>query len=76
MFEKVAEHRSRVPPLAKTSVTTICQNSDGWMFEKTVKWFVGEGWRHSVTTRKAPFKTLNINQVLQEQTRLRYLGVE
>ena len=51
MFEKVAEHRSRVPPLAKTSVTTSCQSSDGWMFEKTVKWFVGEGRRHSVITR-------------------------
>ena len=58
MFEKVAEHRSRVLPLAKTSATTSCQNSDGWMFKKTVKWFVEEGWRHSVTTRKASFKTL------------------
>ena len=37
MFEKVAEHRSRVPPLAKTSVTTSFQSSDGWMFAKTVK---------------------------------------
>ena len=43
MFEKVAEHRSRVPTLGKTSVTTSCQSSDGWMFEKTVKWSVGEG---------------------------------
>ena len=42
MFEKVAEHRSRVSSLAKTSVTTSCQSSDGWMFEKTVKWSVGE----------------------------------
>ena len=41
-FEKVAEHRSRVPPLTKTSITTSCQSSDGWMFEKTVKWSVGE----------------------------------
>ena len=36
----------RVPPLAKTSVTTSFQSSDGWMFEKTVKWSVGEGRRH------------------------------
>ena len=34
MFEKVAKHRSRVPPLAKTSVDTSFQSSDGWMFEK------------------------------------------
>ena len=46
MFEKVAEHRSRVPPLAETSVATSFQSSDGWMFAKTVKWFVGEGWTH------------------------------
>ena len=59
MFEKVAEHRSGVPPLAKTSVATSFQSSYGWMFAKTVKWFAGEGWRHSVTTRKASFKTLN-----------------
>ena len=70
MFEKVAEYRSRV--LAETSVTTSCQSSDGWMFEKTVKWSIGEGRRHPVTTRKASFKTLNINQVLREQTRLQY----
>ena len=67
MFEKVAEHRSRVPTLAKKSVTTSCQSSDGWMFEKTVKWSVGEGRRHPVTTRKASFKTLNINQVLRDK---------
>ena len=76
MFEKVAEHRSRVPPLAKTSITTSCQSSDNWMFEKTVKWFVGKGRRHSVTTRKASFKTLNMNQLLQQQTRLQYSAVE
>ena len=46
MFEKIAEHRSRVPPLAKTSVTTSFQSSDGWMFAKTVNWSVGEGRRH------------------------------
>ena len=46
MFEKVTDHRSRVPPLAKTSVATSFQSSDGWMFAKTVKWFVGEGRRH------------------------------
>ena len=46
MFEKVAEHRSIVPFLAKTSVATSFQSSDGWMFAKTVKWFVGEGRRH------------------------------
>ena len=46
MFEKVAEHRSRVPPLAKTSVATSFQSSDGWMFAKAVKWSVGEGQRH------------------------------
>ena len=73
MFEKVAEHRSRVPLLATTSDTTSCQSSYGWMFEKTGKWSVGEGRRrHPVTTRKASFKTLNINQVLREQTRLQY----
>ena len=76
MFEKAAEHRSRVPTLAKKSVTTSCQSSDGWMFEKTVKWSVGEGRRQPVTTRKASFKTLNINQVLREQTRLQYSAVE
>ena len=76
MFEKVAEHRSRVPPLAKTSVSTSCQSSYGWMFEKTVKWLVGEGRRHPVTTPKASFKTLNISQVLREQTRLQYSAVE
>ena len=63
-FEKVAEHRSRVPPLAQTSVTISCQSSYGWMFAKTGKWFVGEGRRHPVTKCKASFKTLNINQVL------------
>ena len=36
MFEKEAEHRSRVPPLAKTSVATNFQSSDDWMFAKTV----------------------------------------
>ena len=46
MFEKVAEHRSRVPLLTKTSVATSFQSSDGWMFAKTVKWSVGEGRRH------------------------------
>ena len=76
MFEKVAEHRSRVPTLAKTSVTTSCQSSDGWMLEKTVKWSDGKGRRHSVTTRKASFKTLNINQILGEQTKLQYSAVE
>ena len=41
------------------------------MFAKTVKWFVGEGRRYSVTTRKASFKTLHRNQVraLPEQMR-------
>ena len=76
MFENLAEHRNRVPPLAKTSVATSCQKSDGWMFKKTVKWFVEEGWRHPVTTCKASFKTLNINQVLREQTRLQYSAAE
>ena len=46
IFEKVAEHGSRVPPLAKSSVATSCQSSDGWMFAKTVKWSIGEGRRH------------------------------
>ena len=46
MFEKVAEHRSKVRPLVKISVTTSFQSSDGWMFAKTVKWSVGEGRRH------------------------------
>ena len=48
------------------------------MFEKTGEWFVGEGRRQSVTTRKASVKTLYINQVgaLQEQTRFHYLAVE
>ena len=76
MFEKVAENRSRVPPLAETSVTISCQSSNGWMLEKTVKWSVGEGRRHPVTKHKASFKTLNINQVLWEQTRLQYSAVE
>ena len=76
MFEKVAEHRSRLPLLAKTSVATSCQSSDGWMFEKTGNWSIGEGRRHPVTTRKASFKTLYVNQVLREQTRLQYLAVK
>ena len=76
MFKKVAEHRFKVPPLAKTSVTTSCQSSDGWIFEKIVKQSVGEGRRHPVTTRKASFKTLNINQVLREQTRLQYSALK
>ena len=46
MFKKVAEHRYRVPSLAKTSVATSFQSSDGWMFAKTIKWSVGEGRRH------------------------------
>ena len=29
MFEKVAEYKSRVPPLVKTSVATSFQSSDG-----------------------------------------------
>ena len=33
-FEKVAEQRSGVPPLAKTIIALSCQSSDGWMFEK------------------------------------------
>ena len=76
MLEKVAEHRSRVPFLVETSVVTSFQSSDGWMFAKTVKWFVGEERKHPVITRKASFKTLNINQVLREQTRLQYSAVE
>ena len=76
MFKKVVEHRSRVPHFAKTSVATSCQSSDGWMFEKAVKWFVEEGRRHPVTTRKGSFKTPNINQVQREQTRLQYSAVE
>ena len=46
MFKKVAEHRSRVPTLAKTSIATSFQSSDGWMFAKTVKWSIGGGRRH------------------------------
>ena len=76
MFEKVAEQRSGIPSSEKTSVTTSCQSSYGWMFKKTVKWSVGEGRRHPVTTPKASFKTLNISQVLREQTRLQYSAVE
>ena len=77
-FEKIAEQRSRIPPLAKKSVTSSCQSSDGWMLEKTVKWSVGEGRRHLVTTRKASFKTLYINQVraLPEQMKFQYSAVE
>ena len=53
MFEKIAEQRSRVPALAKQSVAPSCQSSDGWMFEKTVKWSVGERRRDLVTTVRA-----------------------
>ena len=62
---------SRVISLAKKSIASCCQSSDGWMSVKTGKWSVGEGRRHSVTTHKALFKTLYINQVraLQKQTR-------
>ena len=76
MFKKVAEHRSRVPLLSKKSVATSFQSSDGWMFEKTVKLSVREGRRYSMIMRKASFKTLYINQVLREQTRLQYSAVE
>ena len=74
MFEKVAEHRSKVPLLAETS----CQNSGGWVFEKTGKWYVGEGRKHPVTERKASFKKLYINQVrvLRKQTRFQNSAVE
>ena len=41
--QKIAEQRSRIPPLSKKSVALNCQSSDGWIFEKTVKWSVGEG---------------------------------
>ena len=60
---------SRVLSLAKKNIAY--QSSDGWMSVKTGKWSVGEGRRHSVTTHKALFKTLYINQVraLQKQTR-------
>ena len=53
MFEKIAEQRSRIPPLAKKNVAPSCQSSDGWIFEKTVKWSVGEGRRHSVTAAQS-----------------------
>ena len=42
MFEKVAEHRSSVPPLPKRSIATSFQSSDCWMFAETVR----EGRRH------------------------------
>ena len=62
---------SRVLSLAKKNIASCCQSLDGWMSAKTGKWSVGEGRRHSVTTYKALFKTLYINQVraLQKQTR-------
>ena len=34
MFEKVTEHRSRVPPLAKTSVATSFQSSVAGCLQK------------------------------------------
>ena len=47
MFKKAAEHRSRVPHLAKTNVASSFQNSDGWMFSKTVKFAkTGEGRKY------------------------------
>ena len=46
IFEKVVEHRYRVPPFAKTSVATSFQSSDGWMFSKTVKYAKTGGQRH------------------------------
>ena len=62
---------SRVLFLAKKSIASCCQSSDGWVSVKIGKWSVGEGRRHSVTTQKALFKILYINQVraLQKQTR-------
>ena len=47
------------------------------MFEKTCKWSFGEKRRHPVTTRKASFKTLYVNQVcaLREQTRFQNSAV-
>ena len=67
---------SRALSLAKKSIASCCQSSDGWMSEKTGKW--PEGRRHSVTTHKALFKTLYINQVraLQQQTRFQYSAIE
>ena len=59
MFEKVVEHRSRVPPLAKTSVATSFQSSDGWMFAKTVSGPL-ERVEVSVITRESSFKRLYI----------------
>ena len=40
------------------------------------KWSAREGQRPPVTMQKTSLKTLNINQVLQEQTRLQYSAVE
>ena len=69
---------SRALSLAKKSIASCCQSSDGWMSEKTGKWSVEEGRRHLVTTHKALFKTLYINQVraLQKQTRFQYSAIE
>ena len=76
MLEKAAEHRSRVPPLAKSSVTTSCQSSDGWMFEKTVKVIRWRGTEAFNDYAQSVIQALNINQILREQTRLQYSAVE
>ena len=43
---------SKVLSLAKKSIASCCQSSDGWVSEKTGKWSVGEGRKHSVTSTK------------------------
>ena len=77
-MKKIAEQRSGVSPLSKKIVAPSCQSSDEWMFEKTIKCSVGEIRGYSVTTRKASFKTLYINQVraLPEQMRLQHWAIE
>ena len=69
MFEKVAEHRSRVPPLAKTASLLVVRAQMAGCLKKLLCGPL-ERRRHLVTTRKASFKTLYINHVLREQTRL------
>ena len=76
MFKKVAEHRSRVPPLTKTSVATSFQSSDGWMFVKTVSGLLERDGDIRDYAQNLIQDTLYIKQVLRKQTRLQYSAVE
>ena len=72
--EKVAEHSSRVPPLAKTSIAPSCKAQMAGCLRKLVS---GQLERYGgIHGRKASFKTVYIKQVVREQTKLQCSVVE